>query len=190
MNNKNISISIIIIAIVIIAIQTYINRPEDGEAAIIHPAVAHVKDSRAIAKEFIKRPNVEGLRLTAYPDGNGYAIGYGHYGVQPDETCTPAQAEKWLNDDIKLAESIISRLVTVSLTTGQRAALISFVFNFGESKFKNSDLLLKLNAGKYNKVPGELERWIYGPDQNGDGKKDILPGLQARRAWEIEMWDR
>jgi lysozyme len=189
MNNKKISISIIVIVIIIIAIQLYINRPDDGEAAIIHPAIAHVKDSRAIAKEFIKRPNVEGLRLAAYPDGNGYAIGYGHFGAQPDETCTPAQAEEWLNDDIELDESIISRLVTVPLTTGQRAALISFVFNFGEPKFKSSELLLKLNAGKYNKVPEELERWVYWPDQDGDGEKDILPGLQTRRAWEIKMWN-
>lgn len=151
------------------------------------PIIADTIEAREIAKDAIKK--FEGLRHKAYVDGSGYSIGYGHGGAKEGQQCTLAEAEAWLNLDINHAEEIIDELVSVPISTGQRAALISFIFNFNRSKFKNSTLYAKLNAGKYNKVPGELERWIYGLDQDGDGEKDILPGLQVRRAWEIEMWN-
>ena len=71
----------------------------------------------------------------------------------------------------------------VSLTQAQFDALVSFTFNVGvgyfnslsdRDGFKGSDLLLRLNEGNYDAVPGELSRWFYGGGV-------VLPGLVRRR---------
>jgi len=47
----------------------------------------------------------------------------------------------------------------VALTEPQWIALVSFVFNEGETKFLTSTLLRLLNTGDYSSVPVQLLRW-------------------------------
>lgn len=65
--------------------------------------------------------------------------------------------------------------VVVELSQTQWDALVSFCFNVGAGNFRASTLLKKLNAGRYQTVPSELNRWVFA-----GGKK--LDGL-IRRRW-------
>ena len=140
----------------------------------------------------------EGLRLRAYPDpgsdGAPWTIGYGHTrGVKPGDTCTLEQAEEWLTEDLNYAYKVVDKNVKVSLTSNQRDALASFVFNVGEGRKGVKDgfvslksgnpstLLKKLNSGTYKAAADELLKWVYG-----SGRK--LPGLVKRRKEERELF--
>lgn len=125
----------------------------------------------------------EGLRLNAYLDTGGVpTIGYGHTrGVTLGMTCTEAQADKWLVEDVVSAENDVKRLVKVDLVQGQFDALVSFVFNLGGPQFAGSTLLRLLNAGDYIGAAGEFGRWIYD-----NGKK--LNGLVIRRERERQLF--
>lgn len=129
----------------------------------------------------------EGLRLTAYRDSAGIlTIGYGHtsdalYRVEPGATITEAKATELLRHDLREAEAAVERLVTVSLTDNQFAALVSFVFNVGAGAFAKSTLLKKLNAGDYAAVPAELAKWTKAGGRH-------LKGLANRRAAEAGLW--
>lgn len=137
----------------------------------------------------------EGLELVAYPDpgtknhpdpierGKPWTIGYGHTkGVYPGMTCTEAQADAWLREDVKWAERAVKDLVEVRLSQGQYDALVDFVFNVGRKAFLNSELLQKLNQGRYSEVDAELAEWIFS-----GGK--VFQGLVTRRARAAQLFD-
>lgn len=87
----------------------------------------------------------EGLKLRAYPDpasplaktgeghGDPWTIGYGHTGpdVLQGLTCTLAQAEAWLDGDLREAADIVRSQISVPLTQGEFDALTSLAFNLG-----------------------------------------------------------
>lgn len=148
--------------------------------------------------ELIKR--WEGLVLYAYDDRDGarppkpikagdkvrgkLTIGYGHTrSAHRGQVITEAEAERLLREDISSAEAAVERLVSVPLNDQQFAALVSFVFNVGETAFGKSTLRRKLNAGDYAAAPGELMRWVYD-----DGKR--VEGLVNRRAQEAALWGK
>lgn len=136
-------------------------------------------------RELVKQ--AEGLRLTAYqcPAGK-WTIGYGHtHLVKEGDTCTEADAEAYLAEDLVASDSTISYLVTAPLTESMRDALGSFVFNLGHSKLRISTLLRKLNAKHYEAVPAEFRRWTWG---RVDGQMVELPGLIARREAEAKLF--
>jgi len=127
----------------------------------------------------------EGLRYAPYRDGPGWSIGYGHFlGTslsQPDTRITLAQAEKWLSEDAQKAASAIKRLVAVPLSQQQFDALVSFVYNIGETDFRNSTLLRKLNSGDVTGAANEFRRWVYQGNT-------VVAGLMARRSLEKELF--
>ena len=126
----------------------------------------------------------EGLRLTAYmPTANDVpTIGYGHtHGVRMGQTITKAQAEQFLKEDVSWAEAAVNKQVKVSLNQNQFDALVSFVFNIGETTFAKSTLLRKLNAGDYNGAANEFPRWNK---QAGV----VLRGLVKRREREKQLF--
>ena len=138
-------------------------------------------DGIAMVKRF------EGFKAKAYLDtGKVLTIGYGHtsdsnYVVKAGAVITEAKAEELLKLDLREAEDTVSRLVKVSLNDNQFAALVSFVFNIGETQFKGSTLLRKLNKGDYASVPSELLKWV-----NDNGKR--ITGLVNRRNAEGGLW--
>lgn len=125
----------------------------------------------------------EGLKLQAYRDSVGIpTIGYGHtQGVKMGDTITGEQADKFLREDLQVAELTINANVKVKLSQAQFDALASFVFNLGSGNFVKSTLLKKLNAGDYAGAAGEFGKWV-----NAGGKQ--LPGLVKRRAAEREVF--
>lgn len=126
----------------------------------------------------------EGCKLTAYLCPAGvWTIGYGHtHGVKEGDTCTVAQANAWLAEDIGPIDGLISRLVTVPLKQHQRDALACLIFNIGSGNFENSTLLRKLNAGDYAGAAEQFGRW------NRAGEH-VLPGLISRRAAERSLFE-
>lgn len=126
----------------------------------------------------------EGLRLEAYLCPAGIpSIGYGHTrGVAIGLTCTEAQAEAWLLEDLEPSERGVSELVRVPLTQGQYDALASFTFNLGVGALTGSRLLALLNARDYAGASAEFSRWVHA-------KGKALPGLVTRRASERALFD-
>jgi lysozyme len=116
-----------------------------------------------------------GYGTTHYPNGTAVRMG--------DPTCTEPQARRWLENDAAGASKAVDRLVSVPLTAGQHAALVSFVYNFSPKMLSASTLLLKLNRGDYDGAAGEFGRWV-----RGGGK--VLPGLVRRRAEEAALFVR
>lgn len=118
-------------------------------------------------------------RIYPYNDPVGIpTIGYGHV-ILPGENfhngITKAQAELMLDADISKAHhALVRQIPGVPLTQGQYDALISFVFNLGEGRFRDSTLRRKLLAMDYEGASQEFSRWV-----NAGGR--VLPGLVARR---------
>lgn len=106
---------------------------------------------------------IEQFSPKAYPDVNGYAIGYGnHYyrdgsKVQKGDTITPDAAAELLRFTAAQTEKDIRDYVTAPLSSYQYAALISLAYNCGEQvrNFKIFDLI---NSGADTSVI--YQQWI------------------------------
>ena len=126
----------------------------------------------------------EGLMLTAVRDVGGVlTIGYGHTGkdVEEGDRISPYWAEELLKEDLGLVESQV-RALKVARTQGQFDALVSFVYNLGIGRFRNSNLLKVIrNGGSRNQIKTEFKKWVYA-----GGKK--LKGLEKRREWEAKRF--
>lgn len=128
--------------------------------------------------DFLK--SYEKFRPTAYlPTKNDvWTIGWGHtHGVKEGDTCTSDQGEAWLSADMAFAVAAIHKYCEVPLQQHQFDALVSFVFNIGETQFLMSHLLKYLNAGDYGLAAAEFPKW--------DKQKGVeLGGLLTRRLAE------
>jgi lysozyme len=141
---------------------------------------------------FEKLKEFEGLRLEAYKDAAGvWTIGYGHtYNVREGDRISEYWAEEMLQKDIETAERQVLALGLfryrgqdgILRYQGQLDALVSFVFNLGIGRLKESTLLRNIRAGMPREmVAREFRRWHYA-----DGKP--LKGLKSRRQWEVERY--
>lgn len=121
----------------------------------------------------------EGLRLEAYQDSVGkWTCGYGHtMGVTEGTTCTQAQAEEWLQNDINWAVFVVNNVVKVPISQGIFDSLVDFTFNLGAGNFKSSTLLKLVNAGDMEDAAKEFEKW----DKAGGV---VVAGLLRRRIAE------
>lgn len=128
----------------------------------------------------------EGLRLKAYQcPGGVLTIGYGHTrNVCPGQVITKEIAQQYLVEDVECVERLLdSESYDKALSQSQYDALVSFIFNLGWGKFRNSTLRRKLLVNTEDTtIPDEFRRWVYG-----GGK--VLPGLVKRREWEAQMYE-
>lgn len=102
----------------------------------------------------------------------------GHTGpeLKMGQTFTPEQCAQQLDEDLSTHADALE-CIDVPLTTGQKAAFVSFAFNIGEKKFCQSTLVKKANRGDMVGACAELSRWTQAGGRE-------LPGLVARRAVE------
>lgn len=107
--------------------------------------------------------NFEGLRLVAYQcEADVWTIGYGHTaGVYQGMTCTQAQAEQWLLEDVAWAEDAVRHYDgQYHWNQNEFDALTSFAFNLGSGSISQltangtrdratiaDKMLLYVNAG-------------------------------------------
>ena len=132
--------------------------------------------------EFIKER--EGFRAEAYLCPSGVpTIGYGHTaGVVEGQTCTEAQAEEWLREDLAGAERAVTECAGEGLSQRRFDALVSFTFNVGAAALRRSTLLRKVKADPSDpSIRDEFGRWVYGGGR-------VLPGLVARRRAEADLY--
>lgn len=126
-------------------------------------------------------PQFEGTILRGYKDPIGIvtACTGNTASAVLGKAYTKAECEQLLIDDlIKHSEGVMGCLDR-PLTTGQRAASISFAFNVGVGAFCSSTMARKLNDGDPSAC-AELDRWTKAGGQ-------VLPGLVKRRAIERQM---
>jgi lysozyme len=104
----------------------------------------------------------EGRRNKAYLDTKGIpTIGVGHTGpnVYIGLAWTDQQIDDAFTNDVKWAEDAVNANVKVPLTQTQFDALVSFVFNIGETAFKRSTVLKLLNESLYDMIPSAMLMW-------------------------------
>jgi len=138
----------------------------------------------------------EGCRLAAYlgPGDGIWTIAWGHTaGVKQGMTCTQAEADEWLNQDIAAVEQEVLRCVKVSLNDNQLSAIVSFCYNigFGEKGVKSGFAVLKngfpstllnlINAGNFEGAADEFPKWSHVAGQ-------FTAGILARRLSEQDLF--
>jgi lysozyme len=138
----------------------------------------HSKSAEQLAEHF------EGCELHSYCKADGiWTIAYGHTrNVTKGMTCTLAQAEQWLAEDIRSAERDVNMMVKVDLTQPEFDALVDFVFNIGGERFFNSTCLRLLNRGDYHGAADEFLKWKFV-------KGNVVAGLLSRRNAEHELFE-
>lgn len=137
---------------------------------------------------------VEGWSSTAYHDGAGkMTIGWGHM-IREDEgwlkhtTISEDVGEALLTIDVDRANYTITETVKVQLTENQRAALVSLVYNIGDSAWRESTTLKMLNNKEYDKMPSRFYLWSKITDPKTK-EKVTSKGLLNRRAKEVAVWE-
>lgn len=139
----------------------------------------------AIAKstfEFIT--GFEGKRNSAYKDSKGlWTTGVGHL-IKPNEPhllkakLTDDQVEDLFNKDIEWCANAVDSSVRVPLTQNQFDALYSLCFNIGETNFRKSSVLRKLNAGDYHGAADAFLMWNKPAILTGRRQKERAHFLQ------------
>jgi lysozyme len=111
-----------------------------------------------------------------------WTIGWGRTkGVLAGDTCTQAQADAMLEEDLAVAEDDVIKGATVNLTQNQFDALVSFVYNCGGPAFWASTLRRLLNAGDFKGAAEQFPRWNKSAGV-------VLDGLTRRRDAEKRLF--
>ncbi len=131
----------------------------------------------------------EGFRPSAYLCQAGvWTVGIGTTTingrpVNKTDTLLLSQAKKLLESDLASRLELLKVWCKVKLTDGQTSALLSLMYNIGNTAFKNSTLLRLLNNGDYNAARQQLLVWNK---VNGRPSQ----GLINRRADEYAVWTK
>ncbi|MEM6414710.1 MAG: lysozyme [Pseudomonadota bacterium] len=129
----------------------------------------------------------EGLELESYQDIAGiWTIGYGHTETAgPDQRITEDEAEQLLRQDLGPREQAVSRLSNVPLNQNEFDALVSFVYNVGQSAYRRSTARRRLNAG--DRI-GAAEALTWFNKATVGGVLVPVTGLTRRRAAERALF--
>ena len=144
-----------------------------------------------IAIDFIK--DKENYRGKVFDDFGTDRIGYGRSPDAGETTTTRAKEDKWIKSYVSDLGDFIDDVVTIDLLPNQKAALVSLVFNVGESAFKKSKALTALNNSDYDKFKKEAFSKSDGFVRSGKidpntGRKPFVEGLYNRRRDEQELF--
>jgi lysozyme len=107
--------------------------------------------------------------------------GYGSLCKPDSPSITEPEACVLLDKDLSRSRTQVLALTKPLLPPNKVDALTSFVFNLGSGRYRGSTLRAVINRGEFDKVPGEMLRWVYGGGQR-------LRGLELRREAEVVMW--
>lgn len=141
----------------------------------------------AEGREFIKKE--EGVEKEAYQDQAGvWTIGVGHTRkVYPGQKATDAEIDVWLTEDTQWAMQAVNNYVHVPLNQHMFDALVSLCFNIGETQFRESTLVRKLNEGLYKDAADQFAVWNKVRDPKTKKLEDNK-GLTARREREKKLF--
>lgn len=140
-----------------------------GSFAVIHltERFTHIEENiMAIAKStlaFITKE--EGFKNKAYRDSkNLLTIGVGHL-IKADEqhlinaTLTDEQVEELLRSDLRWCSEAVESSVRVPLSQNQYDALYSLCFNIGETNFRKSTVVKKINENDLKGAADAILMW-------------------------------
>jgi len=140
-----------------------------GIIAVIHITNKYThleEDIMAIAEStlaFITKE--EGSRNAAYKDSKGLpTIGVGHL-IKSSEphlltaTLSDQEVKDLLKSDLKWCSEAVESSVKVPLTQAQFDALYSLCFNIGETNFRKSTVVRKLNEKDYQGAADAILMW-------------------------------
>lgn len=162
-------VAVFILSIVLMCVPVHATQSDADKAVAI--ALPEVKKSEAFSSVRYQDPAKGKMKVTA--------IGYGETRFKGD-TITEEQASQLLAKRLYECDVVVMRYISRPITVQQRAALISFVYNLGETNFAGSTLVKKINAGKLSQAPVEFRKWCYSG-------KTKMKGLALRREREIAM---
>lgn len=129
----------------------------------------------------------EGCKLVAYLCQAGVAtIGFGRTkGVNLGDTCTQAEADRWLCEDLtEFCEGVKARL-TRAPSKNELGAMVSLAYNIGLGGFAKSTVLRQFNAGDKLAASRAFGLWNK---VTINGKKQVSKGLTSRRAREAALF--
>ncbi len=128
----------------------------------------------------------EGYRADWYSDPVGVrTIGIGWTRELPAGFSAPlsrSEARRLLAETVGDYERAVRHNVDQPLSQAQFDALVSFTYNLGASRLRESTLRKRLNAGDAWGAAEEFDRWVYGGGV-------VLPGLVRRRAAERRLFE-
>ena len=128
----------------------------------------------------------EGYRADWYDDPVGVrTIGIGWTRELPEGFRAPLsrpEARRLLRETIGDYEHAVRRNVDVPLSQPQFDALVSFTYNLGASRLRESTLRKRLNGGDAWGAAAEFDRWVYAGGE-------VLAGLVRRRAAERALFE-
>jgi lysozyme len=75
------------------------------------------------------------------------------------ETLTQDGVDKLLESDLRWCDEAVANSVRVPLTQPQYDALYSLCFNIGETQFKKSTVVKRLNTGDYKGAADAILMW-------------------------------
>jgi lysozyme len=103
-----------------------------------------------------------GCGTIVYPDGNK---------VKEGDIITLDEANEYLQNDLQHAAKMVDVLTTDAIEQHQFDALVSFVFNEGETNYRLSTLRKRINENPKNfpAIVTEFLRWHYASHKNCDG---------------------
>lgn len=129
----------------------------------------------------------EGFRATAARlDDGRWTIGFGHTAsAREGATVSREDAELLLRWDLRPAEDAVNGKVTSALSQNQYDALVAFAFNVGVDAFIHSDVLKRVNEGRYTEAALALEVWRKAEVA---GDPVVLDALIRRRAAERALF--
>ena len=130
---------------------------EENILAITKSTIAYIKDE-------------EGVRNKAYKDSKGlWTIGVGHL-IKNDEThllsktLTDDEVDELLRSDLRWCSAAVEGSVKVPLSQEQFDALYSLCFNIGETNFKRSTVVRRLNQSDYQGAADAILMWNKPPE--------------------------
>jgi lysozyme len=140
-----------------------------GVFAAIHLTnqFTHIEENiMAIAESTLKYiTEEEGYRNKAYKDTKGlWTIGVGHL-IKADEqhlisaTLSDQEVKDLLKSDLKWCSEAVESSVKVPLTQNQFDALYSLCFNIGETAFRKSTVVRKLNENDIQGAADAILMW-------------------------------
>ena len=132
----------------------------------------------AIAYDFIAE--FEGKKLKAYKCPAGvWTIGVGHTeGVKEGMVISEEDAIELFRADCAEFAEEASKLIKVKVNANQYIALLSFVFNFGITKFRQSSVLRNLNNGAITQA---AESFLLWNKINGKPSKGLIRRRNAEK---------
>jgi len=115
-----------------------------------------------------------GYGATYYPNGDRVRLS--------DSPISEERAEQLLGDMLGSYESAVNRYVKSDINQNQFDALVSFAYNLGSERLRDSTLLKKVNANPCDdNITYQFNRWVKAGGRT-------LRGLVKRRAEEAELY--